>query len=195
MNKSIVVTPHVIEVDLIPAFRQLSQVTMPGKLAYAIGKNMQHCMAVIRKCEKERARIAQEYIKFDEQGRPIMIDTASGKQPELLNESSRAIFNQKLDEAMNMQYTIEVHEFDEKLLESMPHFTPIVMVAMEAFFAKKEEVPEPVQPSMSVVKEEQVPLVEQQTPHTNDTPANCEPDAASNEDQADQLDLRIPAFE
>lgn len=193
-NKTIPVTPRVINVDFIPAFRQLSQLPMPGKLAYALGKNMQNCMSVIKKCERDQARIIGQYAKLDELGRTIMKDTPTGPQLELLNEGSRELFNRLLEETMDVRYMVETHPFDQKFLESLPHFTPLVMVALSPFFIE-EEVNDmaPMTPAMSVVKEE-VPLTDNNQ-LSDDTTADRGSDPASNEDQANKLDLRVPAIE
>lgn len=190
------VSPEVINVDFLPAFRQLAQVVMPGKLAYAIGKNMQACLRIIRNVDKEHYEIIRRTAVLDANGNPKQVSSDSGNKLEFISPELEKEYSDLYGKLVKEPVEMVIHQFSETTMAALPQSTPLAMVALEPFFFKGEAAapaPDAAPTSMRVIKDD-VPSADKNDP-ADDATDDLGGDTSQNDDQEDELRLRVPSID
>lgn len=111
------------------ALAEIAPRRLPGKLAYAIGKNLMALQEAAELIERQRVAIAESYAKKDEEGKPIVKDNSYDME-------NMEAFKTEFGEFLAEEEEIEVRTVPVSVLEMLDEarfyaLSPAEMIAID----------------------------------------------------------------
>lgn len=163
------ITGHALNNEYVPSLQELG--TNPfknGKLAYAIGKNLQAADKLMRSLFGSIHTELFKHAVIENGVIKRVAGTEGNPEPEYKTPEDKEIFLKLRAKMMEEPLDLLVHKVDDKLMQEVDNWRPIMLVTLAPMFDPPEEVPvteDPV-PSMRIKRKAEITQI--QTHPTDD---------------------------
>lgn len=157
-KETLSVTMQAVAEAFMPHLGPAMQSVLPGKLAYAVGRNMRACMKVEELFFRRRDEVAAKYAEM-ENGKPVFRvpeGAPEGTQAEMVFSTPEkgTEYRQEMERLYRTElFPLPIHRFDRELMQDVAFFSPKAMVDLDVFFFPEEEVSSVPKP-LTIVRDE-----------------------------------------
>ena len=161
-KEKVSVTVEQVVTTITPHLRSFAGVATNGKLAYAIGYNLDRALRIQENFDRARHELAFSEAELNEDGTLVQESDDQGQTQLKFSTPEKAeAFAAKIRDMFTKElHGMSIHKFDRELLQGLPSFAPIAMVALSPLFLdeeeQEEEIKETPQPDEHIDKEREL---------------------------------------
>lgn len=138
-EQSVKITPEVLQREYLPSLQEVSASVFRGKVAYALTKNYQYAIRVMRKVENTRLELLKAYALKDEKGE-MLFEEPSKERPEARSAkfSSEEVKAEFMKAARKLHtetlFDLPVHRIDKEAVQEVEAISPATIIALSPMF-------------------------------------------------------------
>lgn len=94
--------------------------TFPSKLSFAVSCNIEKLQKESERIEKERKKLCEQYAEKDEDGKPVMVDSAingNTVKEYKMDEEGRKAFSEEYEALLDTEVNVEIRTVKTEVVE------------------------------------------------------------------------------